>query len=178
MPLSEDEKKAIIALEIFKVFKKGDILLKEGQISKNTFFVLKGCIRCYYDVDGQEKTTAFYEELEPLSPLCSITGKSSEYYIACVEDSILIVGNPDMEKILFEKFPRFEKLCRILSEELLANNQATFDEYKLSSPEARYLNLLKTRPQLLQRVPQYQMASFLGITPQSLSRMRNRLIKK
>ena len=95
--------------------------------------------------------------------------------MSCVEDSIVTVANPDMESVLFEKFPRFETLCRILSAELLANNQASFDGFKTSSPEQRYLNLLETRPDLSRRVPQHQLASYLGIKPQSLSRIRKRL---
>ena len=57
--------------------------------------------------------------------------------------------------MIFQKFPRFETLCRILSEELLAKNKSEFDDFKISLPEMRYLNLLETRPDLLQRVPQY-----------------------
>ncbi|MDQ3393225.1 MAG: Crp/Fnr family transcriptional regulator [Bacteroidota bacterium] len=175
--LSEEEKKAILDLDIFRTFKKGTILLKEGQLLNDGYFVIKGCIRCYYIIDGEEKTTSFYTETESFTPQCIITKKPSEYYVSCVEDCILTVANPEMEIIIFEKFPRFESLCRILSEELLAKNQASFDNFKTSSPEQRYLYLLKTRPDLLQRVPQYQMASYLGITPQSLSRMRSRLVR-
>ena len=113
--------------------------------------------------------------MESLSPLCSINKKPSEYYVSCVEDCILVVSNPGMEEVIFAKFPRFETLCRLLSEELLASRQATFDDFKTSSPEQRYLNLLQTRPDLLQRVPQHQLASYLGIKPQSLSRIRKRL---
>lgn len=173
--LSEEEKKAITDLDIFRTYKKGTILLKEGQSSVDGYFVIKGCIRCYYLLDGEEKTTAFYTESEPFAPLCSINGKPSEHYVACVEDSILSVSNPEMERVIFEKFPRFETLCRVLSEELLAKNQASFDDFKTSTPEQRYLNLLKTKPDLLQRVPQYQLASYLGIKPESLSRIRKRL---
>lgn len=175
MPLSDEEKKAIVDLDIFKTYKKGTILLKEGQNSSAGYFVIKGCIRCYYLIDGEEKTTAFYTEMESLSPLCSINKKPSEYYVSCVEDCILVVSNPGMEEIIFAKFPRFETLCRLLSEELLANRQATFDDFITSSPEQRYLNLLQTRPDLLQRVPQHQLASYLGMKPQSLSRIRKRL---
>jgi hypothetical protein len=107
-----------------------------------------------------------------------MNGKPSEYYISGVENSIIMVSNTEMEARIFEKFPRFETLCRILSEQLLAKSQARFDEFKISSPEQRYLHLLKTKPDLLQRVPQYQLASFLGITPQSLSRLRARIVKK
>jgi CRP-like cAMP-binding protein len=178
MPLFEEEKKAIIELDIFRNYKKGTLLLKEGEFSKEGYFVIKGCIRSYYIIDGEEKTTAFYTESESFAPLCIVNNKPSDHYVSCVEDSILTVANPEKEKIIFEKFPRFESLCRVLSEELLAKNQASFDDFKTSSPEQRYLNLLQKRPDLLQRVPQYQMASFLGITPQSLSRMRNRLVKK
>ena len=178
MPLLEEEKAALRELDIFRVYKKGTILLKEGQLSDDSYFILKGCLRCYYVVEGDEKTTAFYTESESLTPPCSLSKRPSAYYVSCVEDSIILVANTDMEKTMFVKFPRFEKLCRILSEDLLVKNQAQFDEFKISSPEQRYLNLLQNRPDLLQRVPQYQMASYLGITPQSLSRMRSRLVKK
>ncbi|MEX0609660.1 MAG: Crp/Fnr family transcriptional regulator, partial [Balneolaceae bacterium] len=100
------------------------------------------------------------------------------HYVSCVEDSIVTVGNPEMGKETIEKFPRFEKLCLIISEQLLANNLSSFADFKNSSPEQRYLNLLKTRPNLLQRVPHHQIASFLGIQPQSLSRIRKRLAQK
>ncbi len=176
--LSDEEKQAIIELSVFKTFEKDAILLREGQVSNEGFFVVKGCIRCYYMIDGEEKTTAFYTEGEIFAPLCSITGNPSEYFVACVEDTILAVSTPEIEQISFEKFPRFESLCRTISEEKVARNQASFDEFKTSSPEQRYLTLVETRYDLVQRVPQYQLASFLGITPQSLSRMRRRLQKR
>jgi len=175
MTLTEDEASAILNLDLFKQFKKGSILLREGECSNEGYFVIKGCIRCYYCINGEEKTTAFYTESESLSPLCSINHKASEYYISCVEDSILVVANAEMEKIMFERFPRFETLCCIISEELVVTKQAILDEFKTSTPEQRYLNLVKSRPDLIQRVPQYQLASFLGMKPESLSRIRKRL---
>ncbi|WKN40799.1 Crp/Fnr family transcriptional regulator [Tunicatimonas pelagia] len=176
--LSEEEKKALVALDIFRAFKKGMVLLEEGQRSSDGYFVLKGCLRTYYIVDGNEKTTAFYTEMEGLTPHCVLNKQPSEYFIACVEDSILTVANPDMEDAIFEKFPKFETLCRILSEELLAKAQLSLDQFKTFSPEERYLDLVEKRPDLLQRVPQHQLASFIGITPQSLSRLRARLTDK
>jgi CRP-like cAMP-binding protein len=176
--LTDDEKNAIVSLDIFRSFKKGTTLLKEGQKSKDGYFVLKGCIRIYYVIEGEEKTTAFYTELEGLTPYCVLNKAPSEYFISCVEDTILTVANPDMEIEIFSKFPKFETLCRILSEELLAKQQIDFDEFKTSSPEQRYLNLLQKRPDLVLRVPQHQLASYLGIKPQSLSRLRTRILKK
>ena len=178
VPLTEDEKNAIVSLDIFRSVKKGTILLEEGQNTKESFFVLKGCIRKYYILEGEEKTTAFYTEMEGLTPHCVTSQTPSDYYVSCIEDSILIVSNADMESEVNGKFPKFETLCRILSEERLGKQQIDFDAFKTSSPEQRYLNLLQSQPDLLQRVPQHQLASYLGIKPQSLSRLRARIIEK
>jgi len=176
--LTEEEKNVILSLDLFRSIKKGTILLKEGQKSKDSYFVLKGCMRTYYVLDGEEKTTAFYTEMEALTPPCVISKTPSEYYITCVEDTILLVSNADMEVEVNSKFPKFETLCKILSEEILAKQRIDFDEFKTSSPEQRYLNLLQKRPDLIQRVPQYQLASYLGIKPASLSRVRARIMEK
>lgn len=176
--LTEEEKNAIISLDIFRSVEKGTTLLKAGQKSKDSYFVLQGCIRTYYLVDSEEKTTAFYTEMEALTPPCVISKTPSDYYISCVEDTILTVSNLDMELEMNRKFPKFETMCRILSEELLAKQRIDFDEFKTSSPEQRYLNLLDARPDLIQRVPQHQLASYLGIKPQSLSRLRARILEK
>lgn len=177
-PLTQDEKDAISSLNIFHSVGKGTILLKEGQRTKESYFVLKGCIRTYYVIDGEEKTTAFYTELEAFTPPCVISKTPSEYYVSCVEDSILLISNTDMEAEVNSKFPKFETLCRTLSEELLAKERIDFDTFKTSSPEQRYLNLMQKRPDLIQRVPQHQLASYLGIKPQSLSRLRARILEK
>ncbi len=176
--LTEEEKNAIVSLDIFHSVKKGTILLNEGQKSKESYFVLKGCIRTYYEIDAEEKTTAFYTEMEALTPPCVISKTPSEYYVSCTEDCILLISNSDMEAEVNAKFPKFESLCKKLSEELLAKERMDFDEFKTSSPEQRYLNLLEKRPDLIQRVPQHQLASYLGIQPQSLSRLRARISEK
>lgn len=177
--LTDEEKNAIISLKIFHTVKKGTILLNEGQKSKESYFVLKGCIRTYYVLDdGEEKTTAFYTEMEALTPPCVISKTPSEYYLSCVEDTLLTISNTDMEAEINGKFPKFESMCRIMAEELLAKQTIDFDAFKTSSPEQRYLNLLEKRPDLIQRVPQHQLASYLGIKPQSLSRLRARIVEK
>ena len=120
--LTEDEKKAIVSLDIFRSVKKGTTLLKEGQKSNNAYFVLKGCIRIYYIIDGEEKTTAFYTEMDAFTPHCVINKMPSEYFISCVEDSILTVSNSDMEVEINSLFvvwltilpTIFYTLCQIL----------------------------------------------------------------
>ncbi len=176
--LNDEEKNAILSLDLFRSLKKGTILLREGQRSNESYFVLKGCIRTYYIIDGEEKTTAFFTEMDALTPHCVATKTPSQYYVSCLEDTIVTVSNSDMEVEVNTKFPKFETMCRMLSEELLAKQRLDLDEFKTSSPEQRYLNLLQNRPDLIQRVPQHQLASFLGIKPQSLSRLRARLLEK
>jgi len=176
--LTEEEQNALLSLDLFHSVKKGTILLKEGQKSLDSYFVLKGCIRVYYIIDGEEKTTAFYTEMEGVTPPCVINKTPSEYFISCVEDSILTISNSDMGTEINSKFPKFEIMCRMLSEELLAKQQIDFDAFKTSSPEQRYLDLIQKRPGLIQRVPQHQLASYLGIKPQSLSRLRARILEK
>ncbi|HAO08874.1 MAG: Crp/Fnr family transcriptional regulator [Flavobacteriales bacterium] len=176
--LSDDEKEALLSLDLFTYVQKGTILLEEGQKTSNSYFVLKGCIRAYYVIEGEEKTTNFYTELEGLTPHCAVNNAPSNYFISCVENSILAVSNADMSEEINRKFPKFDIMCKLLSEELLAKKQMDLDEFKTLSPEQRYLNLLQNKPDLVQRVPQHQLASYLGIKPQSLSRLKARILKK
>ena len=79
--LTVDEKNAIVALDIFKSVKKGEILLSEGEKTNEGYFVLKGCMRSFYVIEGEEKTTNFYTELEGVTPNCVVTKQPSDYYI-------------------------------------------------------------------------------------------------
>ncbi|WMX12966.1 MULTISPECIES: Crp/Fnr family transcriptional regulator [unclassified Aureispira] len=176
--LTEEEKVALLDFDLFRTYPKGHILLHEGAFAQAAYFVIKGCLRCYYLDEGEEKTTAFYMEEEGVTPESLINQSPSTYYISCEETSVVLVSTPQMEQTIFQKFPKFETLCRILSEKELANQQVAFAKMFNSTPEERYLHLIKTKPQLLQRVPQYQIASYIGIKPESLSRIRKRLNDK
>ncbi|HMR82678.1 MAG TPA: cyclic nucleotide-binding domain-containing protein, partial [Niabella sp.] len=112
--LTDEEKNAIVSLDVFRTVKKGTVLLKEGQRSDLGYFVMKGCLRTYYIIDGDEKTTAFYTEMEGITPHCVLSKAPSEYYICCVEDSIIVVSDSSKEAAIFDQFPKFETLCRIL----------------------------------------------------------------
>jgi len=174
--LSEIETRAILDNLRVRTFEKGAILLREGQVSDLCYFVLQGCVRQYYLVDGVEKTTNFFTEGQPITSYEGTFKKApSKFYLSCVEDSMLSVGTQEDEAALFQQFPQFEFICRLATEEELGKSQGKLAEFILSSPEERYLNLLKTRPDLLDRVPQYQLASYLGVAPESLSRIRKRI---
>jgi len=178
IPITKELEEEIGKIDFIRRYKKGTVLLEAGQISNECYFILKGCIRSYYIKDGEEKTTEFYTEEQAITP--SAYGKKipSEYYIECVEDTIAGIGTPEMEVEIYQKFPQLESLNRALAEAVMTKYQDTFAEFKMASPEERYLNLLKNRPDLIQRVPQHQIASYLGIKPESLSRIRKRIMKQ
>ena len=169
---------ALMESTFIKSFKKGTILLKEGAISNECYFILKGCIRNYYLKDGEEKTTEFYTEEQAVTPLGCGENIPSKHFLECIEDTIANVGTPEMEQENYQRFPVLESLSRALGESVIAEYKETLAEFKMASPEERYLNLLKNRPDLIQRVPQHQIASYLGIKPESLSRIRKRLSRK
>lgn len=174
--LTDEEADIIIALDVIRKFKKGTVLLEEGAICNECFLVLDGCIRSYYLVEGEEKTTAFFTENQIATPISYHTRTPSGYFLSCLEDSILCVGNIEKTKSLLTKIPRLESIGHILNGELVIENQVEFDSFKTLSAEKRYLKLLESRPDLCNRVPQYHLASYLGIKPETLSRIRKRLV--
>jgi CRP-like cAMP-binding protein len=173
--ITEELKKAISDSSFFKTYKKGTVLLQEGDYSNECYFVIDGCIRSYFMKDGAELTIDFYTEEQAVTP--SSYGKSipSQYYLECLEDTVVNVGNPKLEKAMYHKYPQLESLARVIGEAMLAQRQDSFTEFKSSTPEERYIHLLKARPDLPQRVSQHQLASYLGVKPESLSRIRKRI---
>ncbi|MBD3629275.1 Crp/Fnr family transcriptional regulator [Cyclobacterium sp.] len=176
--ITKELEKAIAESTFIQCFKKGEILLKKGSTSNECYFIIKGCIRSYYLKDGDEKTIEFYTEDEAVIPLNYDTIIPSGHYLECVEETIVSVGNPELESETFQKFPELATLSRIIGEKIMAQQQESFADYKMSTPEERYLNLVKRRPDLIQRVPQHQIASYLSIKPESLSRIKRRIMNK
>lgn len=178
-PLSEEEKVDIANSFPIKTYKKGTCLIHEGQVAENAFHLISGCIREYETVDGIEKTTAFYTEDQSVVNFHSLANQApSRVSHMCVEDSTVAVLNAGKEKELYRKHPRFETFCRTGMEQMMGANQEQLTEIITMKPEQRYEKLQQERPDLLNRVPQYQIASYLGITPEALSRLRNRVAKK
>jgi len=178
IPITKELEEELSKIEFIKRFGNGTILLEEGKISNECFFVIKGCIRSYYLKDGEEKTTEFYTEEQAVVPSAYGNRIPSEYYLECIADTIAGVGTPELETDMYQKFPQLESLNRALGEAIMAKYQNTFAEYKMASPEERYLTLLKNRPDLVQRAPQHQIANYLGIKPESLSRIRKRIMNQ
>ncbi len=175
--LSEEEIDIISEQNLIRSFKKGTILLSAGKIAKECYFILQGCVSSYYLVDGQVKVTEFYTEKQPITPVSYATKKPSEYYLKCLEDCIISIGTPESSEALMRKVPRLAALGATIMGDQLVNQQMKYDDFIKLSPEERYQHLQKNSPDLLNRVPQYLIASYLGIKPESLSRIRKRLNK-
>ena len=178
MVISKEIEEAIVESTFIRSYKRGTVLLEEGKISNECYFVIKGCIRSYYIKDGNEITTDFFTEEQSVTPSAYGKKTPSAYYLECVEDTVAGVGTPNAEIEFYQKYPQLESLTRVLAEAIMAGQQDTLAEFKMTSPEERYLQLQKKRPDLIQRVPQYQLASYLGVTPESLSRIRIRIRRR
>ncbi|WP_400190370.1 Crp/Fnr family transcriptional regulator [Hymenobacter sp. B81] len=175
LPLTAAEADAVVAHGLIQHMPAGTVLLREGAVARACYLVLQGCVRSYFLLEGQEKTAAFYTEGQPLLTVSYTTQQPAAHYLVCAEDCWLLSGSPAGNQALFERYPRLETLGRLISSALLAETQTTLDSYRNLSPQQRYLQLLQTRPELVRRVPQYHLASYLGIQPESLSRIRRRL---
>lgn len=179
LPLSQEEIDAIVATLTIKNYPKGTLLLKEGDISTEAYFVLEGCVRQYFLVNGEEKTNNFFTEEQWVISMQSMTNNTpSKHFLECLDTCALVVGNREKEEQLYRKFPKLATISRRVMEKVFAEQQELSGSYFTDSPEERYVNLLHTRPDLMQRVPQYIIASYIGVKPESLSRIRKRLAQK
>lgn len=176
---SEAEMQAIQGLVTIASYDKGTMLIKEGEIKTECYHVIKGCVREYVLVDGEERTTFFYVENESIRSLANAANKiPSKQNLQCVEDCTLSYLKYENEVKLYEQHPRIEKMAKQALEMQMANYKEQFTNYMTSSPEQRYVHLQDTRPDLIDRIPQYHLASYLGVKPESLSRIRKRIAKK
>ena len=173
-----EEQQQTIANEIkIDEFKKGTILFRQGDVPTKCYFVLKGCVRQYsVDENGKEVTSNFYTEEQAIAVFNNHKlDKSSEYTFVCLEDSVLVVGDLAIEQNMYTKYTQLEVMTRKMIEESFGNVQDEFATFIASTPEERFKTLLLKRAKLIDRVPQHQLASYLGITPESLSRIKKRL---
>ncbi len=179
-PLTEEEAKGIEDGMSVKTFHKGTVLLKEGQPTVDTYFILEGCIREYIVSDGgEEKTTNLYTEDQWVISLSNFNLQNqATHNLVCVEDTTVSVGNEQSAQKMFKQFPRFETISRAVMEAFFIEQKKLLTSFLTDSPEQRYLTLLKSRPDLFQRIPQYHLASYIGVKPESLSRIRKRVLEK
>ena len=174
--LSNDEKIAFSNLVHVVDFEKKTKILAAGQICRYEYFVLSGCVRTYYyDEDVNEHTTMFAPAGWWTGNLKSFVGETpSEHFLECLENSTLIRLTKSSLEELYRQIPKFERYFRILLQNRLLATQDRISNHLSSSAEERYQKFLSAYPDLLQRVPLKHVASYLGITPTYLSRLRAR----
>ena len=163
-----------------KTYKKKDFLLQAGEISKHLAFVNEGIFRTYtIDKTGEEHVLQFsLEDWWTGDTYSGLTQKPSTFFIEALEDShVYLIDNQELEKI-FAEIPKFERYFRILAQNRFIALQERINGDLTDSAEERYLDLLNRYPTLPQRVPQQYIASFLGIQPPSLSRIRKQLAER
>lgn len=173
--LSNAEISAIEGSMTVKCTGKGLYVLRDDETQPNSFFVLNGLVREYKLAMDEEVSTNFYAEGQWIILLDDRNGDSTRVNLQCLEDTELVVGNDEKGAKLFELHPRLEQVARRILEDLLVYQQAATRRFLLNTPEERYLDLLQDRRRLFQRVSQVHLSSYIGVKPESLSRIRKRV---
>lgn len=179
MSLTKEEAFAVDDLIPIITYKKGTVLLEAGQTARNCYFTLEGCVRSYRIIEGNDLTTSFYTEQDAIVPLKSYLNQiPANHYLACEEDCVLAVLNYYKEKELYRQFPKFENLCRSSIKKEFRRQQELITSFQTKTPEERYQRLLESKPELLQRISQYHLASYLGIKPESFIHIRKQMVER
>lgn len=151
------------------------ILLNEGEISKKAFFIEKGCLRSWFNHNGKDITFQFFTEAQFVSSIESFkTSQPSLFSIETIEPSIIHSITKNDYQLVLDQSPAIKEQLEKFTFERLITYQKLFLSRIKDKPEERYRALLENSPEILLRVPQHYIASYLGITSVSLSRIRNR----
>lgn len=174
--LTPAEKRVFEGVFTYKQVPKNYILADAGKVCNELFFINKGLIRLYYHKEGDEITGFIFKEgLFAASFESFLTGNPGTQTLETIEDCDLLVTNATYMEKLYAEIPKINVLTRKIAEQRFLNAQQILSSYILDSPEERYLKFEAKHKDLLMRVPQHMIASFLGITPVSLSRIRKRI---
>lgn len=150
-------------------------ILHEGDVSNTLYFIVKGCIRLSHNYNGKEITIQFFFENEFVSSFESyLKNTPSDFSIETIEECKLLVIKKENWKVIMDENPLFRELFFDFTSDRFINYIHHFLSYIQEKPEERYQNLLKNKSHILQRVPLQYIASYLGITTVSLSRIRAR----
>ncbi|MBO0936319.1 Crp/Fnr family transcriptional regulator [Fibrella sp. HMF5335] len=163
----------------YRTYQKRDVLVAEGQLSREIAFVVRGGFRYHKAMDGEEVTTYFSFENDWIGAYADFVRQSpSEVTIEAMETGeVLVLGYNDMQA-MYQRHPLFERFGRLIAEHLLTCFGDRMASLLLKTPEERYEKTLADNRHYVERVPQHYIASYLGIRPESLSRLRNRMMRK
>ena len=179
--LTEEEKKLSRSFFIPKKLRKKQYLLQEGDVCKYVTFVEKGLLRSFaVDDKGHEHITQFaFEGWWIADQVSFLTGEPSKYNIEALEDCELLLLTKQAEDEMLEKIPKFERYFRILLQNNLIATQKRLASSLSQTAEEKYNELISVCPDTLpKRIPQHMLASFLGISPETFSRIRKQMSLK
>ena len=178
--LTEDEFSLATNFFAPKKLRRRQFLLQEGEVCRNLAFVAGGCLREYgIDNKGNEHLMQFAIADWWISDLNSfLSGTPSTHNIDALQDSDVLLLEKSAREKLLESVPKMDRFFRILLEANYVSTHKRVNETLSASAEERYLTFIRTYPELVEQIPQNQIASYLGITPQSLSRIRKELSQK
>jgi len=175
--LTDAERETFISHLITKTIKRKQFILNEGEVCKYSTFVISGCLRGYtVDKNGTEHVLSFAPADWWIADIYSlISQKPGTLNIEALEDTEAILLTKIAQEKLYTEIPKFERFFRILTEKsLVANQQRIVDNLSLTAEE-RYSIFCKRYPTLIDHLPQKQIASYIGVTPEFFSRMRSRM---
>lgn len=176
LPLTREEFVQFATLLTPRRLTKHEHWLRAGEVCTHIAFVNQGCLRYYYLKDGSEFNGQFFFEGAWVGEYQSfLTGQSSIQYIDALEDTELLVMPRTDLLALYSERPVFERFGRLIAENVVIGSQRRTASLLFDTPEERYLKLITERPKVVERIPLHQIASYLGIKPESLSRIRRRL---
>jgi CRP-like cAMP-binding protein len=175
--LNKSEEETFVSKLLVKRCKRKELILQEGDVCKYAYFINSGCIRYYYNVNGQENTAQFFFENGWYTDYDSfLTGKPTKQNIETLEESELILLSAKDLRELYIEIPKFERFGRLMAENAFLGIRQRNEMLENQTAEERYLTLMNERPKVLERIPQHYVASYLGIKPPSLSRIRKRIL--
>jgi CRP-like cAMP-binding protein len=180
IPLSSEAEAYVRSISKERLIPKGELLIRQGQAVKSTYFVLDGCLRSYcLDKNGKEHTLQFAINDWWISDFIAIYDNDlSTLTVECITDSKVIEFDAEKLNGIYVEFPEFEAFQRNnLERHVVSLHKRILNQLQLTAPE-RYDLFLKQYPDIEQFTPNYHIASFLGITQQSLSRIRAEKVKK
>ena len=175
--LTQEEMELCKTFFIPKKLRKKQILLQEGDICIYNAFIEKGILRSFtMDEKGNEHIVQFAIEGWWITDLSSfLTNSASVYTIEALEDSELLLLTTSAREALMDKIPMFERYQRLLLQNAYIANQARINSALTETAEEKYINLANVYPGIVKRVPQHMIASYLGLTPETLSRVRKQI---
>jgi len=177
--LDSEETSSIQKLFKPKSLKKGDFFLTEGQVSKHIGFLVKGVLRYYINHDGEDKTYEFAKENEFIGNYESFLPKApSVKNIQALEDSEIFQISYEDLQLFYRSVRHGERFGRIVIEAVFIKTLKGLSSLYTGTPELRYEEFIKKHPDLQQRISQYHIASYVGVKPQSLSRIRKRIFNQ